>query len=265
MRSLCLCTLLLLSLAGVAAAAEHASAGLTFLRVDLPDGKTWTLGQRGIGRPFMAVLLLSNEGQTPIKLWDHKNSEGAQSPGVILTDAKGQETILRPAPIARAAGFPTVETLQPHGVIGIELELLRLIGQRGLPPGAYKLKGIYENKLKNETDFIKGEVWTGRIESAPVEIAIVAPKLAAARSAAAPVTNTTVGQIEALQGNDLTLHVFRGHSGIMSAMKTDDQTVVLIDGRQSKLTDLKRGQWVKVTRDADWKKVLQIEPSVAPW
>src|SRR5207245_1590731 len=34
------------------------------------------------------------------------------------------------------------------------------------------------NKLKNEKVFIKSEVWLGRIESEPVEITIVAPKVA---------------------------------------------------------------------------------------
>lgn len=152
-------------------------AGLAFLRVDFPDGTAWTLGKGGIGRPFMARLLLVNQGTVPVTIWDYKNSEGAQDPGVILTDKNGKETILRPPPIERAAGVPTVITIQPHQVLPIDLELLRLIGERGLPSGKSSLKGFYENKLKNDGTFIKTPVWLGRIESEPVEITIVVPKL----------------------------------------------------------------------------------------
>ena len=178
MRLLACIAIVIVALTSVAPAARNApaAAGLGFLKVDLPAGAKWILGAGGIGRPFEATLLLDNQGKTPVMIWDYKNSEGAQCPGVILTDAKGNKTVLQPPPIARAAGMPTVITIQPHGVIRIELELLRLIGERGLPPGRYQLRGFYENKLKNEFDFIKAEVWTGRLESEAVEIEIVAPK-----------------------------------------------------------------------------------------
>ena len=48
-------------------------------------------------------------------------------------------------------------------------------------------------------------------------------------------------------------------------MTVDEQTVVLVDGKRQKLAELKPGQWIKVTRDADWKKVLKIEPSASVW
>src|SRR3984957_17059267 len=152
-------------------------AGLAILRADLPDGTKWILGTGGIGRPFKASILLVNQGKEPVTIWDYQNSEGAQCPGVILTDEKGKETILLPPPFLRLAGVPSVITIPPTQIIAIELELLRLIGERGLPPGKYRLKAFYENKLKNDKTFIKSDVWLGRIESEAVEITIVAPKV----------------------------------------------------------------------------------------
>jgi hypothetical protein len=169
------CIALFLSLGGGVVA--QPPAGLAILRVDLPDGTKWTLGDGGIGRPFKARLLLVNQGKDPVTIWDYQNSEGAQCPGVMLTDEKGKETILLPPPFPRLAGVPTVITIPPTQIIAIELELLRLIGERGLPPGKYRLKAFYENKLKNDKVFIKSEVWVGRMESEPVEITIVAPKM----------------------------------------------------------------------------------------
>ena len=152
--------------------------GLALLRTDLPDGAKWILGNGGIGRPFKARLLLVNQGKEPVTIWDYQNSEGSQCPGVILTDEKGKETILRPAVMERITGVPSAIVIPPTQTIAIELELLRLIGERGLPPGKYRLKGFYENKLKNDKSFIKSEVYLGRIESEPVEITIGAPKVA---------------------------------------------------------------------------------------
>ena len=151
-------------------------AGLASLRVDLPDGTKWILGNGGIGRPFKARLLLVNRGKESVTIWDYQNSEGAQCPGVILTDEHGKKTILRPPPMLRLAGVPSVITIQADGVIAIELELLRLIGENGLPPGKYRLKAFYENKLANDKVFIKSKVWVGRMESESVEITIVAQK-----------------------------------------------------------------------------------------
>ncbi len=154
----------------------HAQAGLSLLPVDLPDGTTWKLGEGGIGRPFKVRLLLKNESKTPLMIWDYKNSEGAQCPGVILTDEKGKETILRPPPIERSAGVPGVIAIPPSEIIVIELELLRLIGERGLRPGTYKVVGFYDNKLKNDRTFIKDDVWVGRSATESVKITIIAPK-----------------------------------------------------------------------------------------
>ena len=163
------------------AAAQTAPArsrnGLTFNGVNLPDGKDWILGtafgMNDVGRPFDAVLVLSNTGDGPLTLWDACNSEGATAPGVIITDEKGKETVLKALPIERAGGVPSVWTLKPHEVRTIRLELLRLVPSTGIPPGTYKLRGVYANSLRNEGSFIKGEVWTGLIESPSVNFNIV--------------------------------------------------------------------------------------------
>ncbi len=146
------------------------------LHLALPDGNTWVLGEHGVGKPFMARLLLDNRGKTPVTIWDYRNTEGSSAPGVTLTDAQGNSTILRPPPMERAAGVPTVITIQPTQVIAIELELLRLVGERDLPPGKYKLSAFNENKFKNASPFVKAEVWMGHIEAEPVEITIAGPK-----------------------------------------------------------------------------------------
>jgi hypothetical protein len=146
---------------------------LELVRVDLPDGKTWTLGAKGVGRPFMARLVLCNRGKAPIRIWDPANSEGSSCPRIVLTDFTGKETILQKAPVERSAGAPTFWTIEPNQVVKIDLELLRLIGEQSLPEGTYKLQGFYEN-AQGESDPIKG-IWTGKIASAVQEIKIVAP------------------------------------------------------------------------------------------
>jgi hypothetical protein len=119
---------------------------------------------------------LRNEGKQAVTIWDYKNAEGSQCAGVLLTDENGKDTILLPPPITRYRGTPTVITLAPHQAICVDLELPRLIGEHGLPPGPYQLKGFYENTWKNDGAVVEGEVWTGRIEGKAVKINICAAK-----------------------------------------------------------------------------------------
>jgi hypothetical protein len=161
------------NLIGADAKVPMANKDLDLLRVDLPDGTTWTLGDKGVGRPFMASLLLCNKGKAAIRIWDPTNSEGSACPRITLTDATGKETVLQKAPIERSAGAPTIWTIEPNQVIKIDLELLRLIGEHSLPAGTYKLRAFYQNTLA-DSDPIKG-VWTGQIASPVQEIKIVAP------------------------------------------------------------------------------------------
>ena len=73
--------------------------------------------------------------------------------------------------------MPGVQVIQPTQVLPIDLELLRLIGDHGLPPGKYEIQAFYENSLKDEPPFVKEPVWTGKIQSQALEIEIVAPKV----------------------------------------------------------------------------------------
>ncbi len=149
-------------------------SALTVLDVGLFDGDSWTLGKKAIGRPFLVQLVLTNEGDAPISLWDPKNTEGRTCPFVVLTDAAGKETILKPRVIPRAGGAPTVVSLEPTRVLVLDLELLRMVGPESLPPGKYTLSAFYENRLESVPPFPK--VWTGKIRGKPRTITIVAPE-----------------------------------------------------------------------------------------
>ncbi len=146
------------------------------LSFNLPDGQTWTLGAKAVGRPFMVRLVLANESDKPIQIWDPQNSEGSVCPRVILTDQAGKSTTLTPPGIARAAGIPTVWNFKPHDVRAIDIELLRLVDEKTvLPRGQYKIKAGYENTLANDFTFIKGPIFIGKLESEAQTITIIAP------------------------------------------------------------------------------------------
>lgn len=138
------------------------------LRLILPDGHTWRLAPGGMGRPFIVRFLLINHSGTPVHLWDPDNSEGSQNPSVILTASDGTGVTLTPPPVERS-GVATSITIGPDKTFSINLELLRLIGDKSLPPGAYSVKGIYENHLGDRFR----DIWTGRIESDRLSISIV--------------------------------------------------------------------------------------------
>jgi hypothetical protein len=154
----------------VAGAAE---VHLGFVSLGFPDGKDWILGKGGLGRPFSVRFVLGNDGEAPIRLWNAKDAEGLRCPSIRLTNTDGKVIVLRPeAPNARS-GVPGSVELAPHQTIAIELDLLRMIGTRSLAPGAYRLQGIYENRV-TDTAFVKG-LWTGEIRSMTETIRIVAP------------------------------------------------------------------------------------------
>jgi hypothetical protein len=175
----CLLALAAHSLADDAGAPQPGDPAKLTLQLQLPDGNAWTLGAGGIGRPFMARLLLINPGQKPVRTWGYSGPEGAQCPSVTLTDEKGRVTTLRPPAEMRLAGVPVPMILQPAEVVPINLELLRLIGEHGLPPGKYKIQAFYENSLKDEPPFVTDPIWTGRIQSQATDMTIVAPKVIA--------------------------------------------------------------------------------------
>ncbi|HWE35699.1 MAG TPA: hypothetical protein VG406_03940 [Isosphaeraceae bacterium] len=155
-------------------AAEAAGKGLEFVRLDLPDGDRWVLGEGAVGRPFLARLVLANAGTRPIKLWEPTDAEGAACPKVVLTDARGHETVLRPRPVPRAAGVPGARTLAPGATLDIELELLRVVDEDAPPPpGDYTIRASYANTLA--AAFVIDGVWTGSIASESHRIRIVPP------------------------------------------------------------------------------------------
>jgi len=157
-------------------AAPGGAKSMLELSLQLPDGDAWVLGPKGLGRPFMARLLLSNAGDAPVTIWDPHNSEGATLPFVTLTDVAGKQTVFRPAPIARAAGFPTAWIFKPHEVRVIEIELLRLVDAKNVPaPGKYTIKAGYANENGEASGPVNGPIWTGAIESNPQVVTIAAP------------------------------------------------------------------------------------------
>lgn len=166
---------LAVSLKGVAAdrqtpdaGAAPAGGGLSLVRIDLLDGRQWILGtamgRHDIGRPFAVRLVLVNRGAVPVTIWDPTNSEGSTAPGVILTDEDGKETVLKARPIERS-GVPSVWVIEPNAARTITIDLLRLVPPAGIRPGPYSIRGVFENSHVNNEVFVKGRVWTGRIES----------------------------------------------------------------------------------------------------
>jgi hypothetical protein len=140
----------------------------------LRDGSTWVLDDKGLGRPFTVGLLLDNGTNKVIDIWDNYNSEGAQSSQAVLVDEKGNERVFKAAAIPRLAGIPTVLHIPPHGKIRIELELLRFVDAHSLPPGKYTLSGRYENHIAGGGERF-GAVWSGLLQTAPVQIQIIRP------------------------------------------------------------------------------------------
>jgi len=106
---------------------------------------------------------------------------------------------------------------------------------------------------------IGGAVWAGGDSPA-------APSTPAQSEPAPYVT----GCIAKIVGNDLTLQVRRGHSGIERPVKLSDQTVVILDGaRLGTVGDLKPDQWIKVTYvekrlDEPALNAVRIELAVSP-
>jgi hypothetical protein len=145
------------------------------LEMRLVDGAKWTLAPGGLGRPCQIDLFVWNKIQEVVSIWDPTNSEGSQCPGVLLTNADGKSFEFRPKAIPRLAGVPSVWAIDVNGARVISFDLLRLVGEKGLPPGTYKIRGFYENKLANDKVFFPEKVWTGRIESESTALDIVAP------------------------------------------------------------------------------------------
>ena len=157
-------------------AAPHAAApagDLSFASLELVDGDCWKLAKGGIGRPFTVRLFLVNRGATPLRLWQTGSAEGDACPVVLLEDAAGCETVLRPPPALRVSSVPHVTTVEPGRLLRIDLDLLRLLGPASPPPGSYRLRAVYENVISRAMGV--GGVWTGRLVGEGREITIAVP------------------------------------------------------------------------------------------
>ncbi|MDX2038284.1 MAG: hypothetical protein SFX72_16665 [Isosphaeraceae bacterium] len=153
-------------------AEERMHGGLEILRPGLPDGQTWLLGEAGVGRPFLARILIVNRSQASIVLWDHETTEGSLCAAVELTDAAGRTRLLKPPVIERTGSGPARIAIAPNAIHRLELELLRASGIRELEPGDYELRVVYLNRNAGTS---APPVWTGRLVSEAVAIRIVPP------------------------------------------------------------------------------------------
>lgn len=259
--------LIALTSAALAGGQQPVTPAVT-LRLGLPDGLTWTLGEGGIGRPYMVQFVLTNHFDTPITIWDYKNKEGAQTFGVILTDETGKEIVLRPLPIERKAGDPTIITIEPYRSIVAEFEMLRMVGEHGLPPGHYWLRGFYENEMKNEYKFLKADVWTGRLDSQQwlgtvgnvnspaggtlkadprgTAITIVAPTAAVtppATQAARTKTNEKGWELRVWQDKDQTFYsLMQGTNRLKTDEEITKSAVKTLDEFKKQLDEVKEGE-----------------------
>jgi hypothetical protein len=151
-------------------AGERMHGGLELLRPALPDGGTWLLGEAGVGRPFLARILIVNRSQAQILLWEHETTEGTLCAAVELTDAAGRTHLLKPPVIERTGSGPARIAIAPNAIHRIDLELLRASGIRELEPGDYELRVVYMNRNPGSS---APPVWTGRLVSEAVAIRIV--------------------------------------------------------------------------------------------
>ena len=161
-------------LLAIAEAGPRQEKPVVSIRFELPDGREWIVGDRGIGRPFLARLILVNDSRKPIKFWDPSGSEGSLCPSVVMDDGMGHEVVFRPPPVARAAGVPSTVTIQPSQSLTIDLELLRLVKPKSPPvAGEYTLHAVYESAVSTFPGF--QDVWSGKLRSEPLEITVVSP------------------------------------------------------------------------------------------
>ena len=75
---------------------------------------------------------------------------------------------------------------------------------------------------------------------------------------------TYSGKVVKVNGLTLTIHSFRGPSGIIHDEKTDEKTLVEVKGKAAKLDAFKEGDWVKIYWNANPKRVVKIESTLPP-
>jgi len=90
------------------------------------------------------------------------------------------------------------------------------------------------------------------------------PDAAAALKTAADADFSYSGKVVKVNGATLTIHSFRGHSGVIHDENTDDKTVFLPNGKAGKIDDFKAGDWVKISWNQNPKRIVKIESTKAP-
>lgn len=86
----------------------------------------------------------------------------------------------------------------------------------------------------------------------------------AKKEAAEAVDFTYVAKVVKVFGATMTVHSFRGHSGIIHDENTTDKTIFLPNGKPGKIEDFKEGDWVKISWNQNPKRVVKIETTVPP-
>ncbi|MBN8247209.1 MAG: hypothetical protein J0L84_07165 [Verrucomicrobia bacterium] len=146
---------------------------LGIVGIATPDGEQWTLGARGIGRPFSVRVVLGNQGATDLRVWRPDSADGVGLVEVVLTDSLGDSIPLRWAPKPRF-GRPSPMLLKPHETAVYTLELLRADGIDSLRPGNYRLTAQY--RVPASEDARTSGVWSGEAVSDTLNIRIVRPE-----------------------------------------------------------------------------------------
>lgn len=131
----------------------------------LPDGSLWKISHP----PFRVDVVLKNQTDRPLTLWDPKNTEGSVCPMLLLRAADGHTTTLRPLGIERS-GVPTVVTLAPGGTLRLALDLAAMHADTPVAQGKYQGRVIYRNQLSSAGPH--RNVWTGEIQSAAFELSV---------------------------------------------------------------------------------------------
>lgn len=173
MRTILITSLLMLGCVPVTMGAPASGESLVIAGIATPDGKTWTLGNHGVGKPFAVRLILGNRSKNDLRIWRPESPDGAHLAWVTLLDKAGHETKLE-WPAQPRFGLASSVVLEPHGTAVYTLELLRAQGINGLKPGTYQLVGHYANHTAGDGQ--SQGVWTGELASEPLNIQIVNPE-----------------------------------------------------------------------------------------
>lgn len=138
---------------------------------DLRFESVRALGGRALvpGKAFLVAFQLSNYGEHPVDLWTPGSVEGDLTFRAILR-RKGETITLVPQPIPRAAGVPSLRTIEPGKTLNVQFDLGTWKANAPLSAGEGTLTLILENRDRMIGSF--GPAWVGKIESKPIAIRV---------------------------------------------------------------------------------------------